>query len=166
MVTDRTRNEVWQEYYDIARLCRYYEALHSRYLQHHLVLRVVLLVSMMSGIGSMLKLLPDSVQLVATVVVAGLIVWEFAGNHAKKAAVAHVIFLQCSDLEAKWRDLWLSVDDEDANDATIRRENANLSRRSLEVTGSAGNADIGVNNKLNEESTKNASTTMAQRYSS
>jgi hypothetical protein len=147
-------------------LCRYYEALHSRYLRNHFRLRVLLLASIMSGIGSMLEVVPGIVQLVAGGVVAVLMAWEFVTNYAKKAAVVHVIFLQCSDLEAKWRDLWLSVDDEDANDATIRRENANLSRRSLEVTGSAGNADIGVNNKLNEESTKNASTTMAQRYSS
>lgn len=60
MTTSQTRNAVWQELLDTARLVRYYEALSNRYRRYHWAVRFVLLLSASSGIVALLDLLPES----------------------------------------------------------------------------------------------------------
>ena len=58
MVSEQTRNDIWQGLLDAARLDRYYEALAERYRQRHLALRILLLLAAIGGMVSLLEVLP------------------------------------------------------------------------------------------------------------
>lgn len=164
MVSEQTRNDVWQELLDVARLVRYYEALADRHRRIHMIVRFLLLAAAVSGIAALLDLLPAAAQLVAGGLLALLVVWDFVSNYAKKAAVLHAISLDCSLLDVEWRELWADVNNGHVSDAEARDKNYRLARRISEVTGWAGQADIGEDPRLNEECAKVAYKVMADRY--
>lgn len=91
MTTPQTRNAVWQELLDTARLVQYYEALSHRYRRYHWAVRFVLLLSASSGIVALLDLLPEPmlqpVQLTAGGLIALTVVWDCVSDYARKAAV-------------------------------------------------------------------------------
>lgn len=162
MATEQTRNAIWQEFLDVARLVRYYEALSDRQRRNRAIVQFLLLAAAASGIAALLDLLPSIVQAAAGGLVALLVAWDFVSNYAKKAAVLHAISIECSALEIEWRDLWFALDtlsDEDAH-----RENTRLARRLTSVTGWAGQADIREDRKLNEQCAVAAYKVMAEQY--
>ena len=162
MVTQQTRNAIWQELLDVARLVRYYEALSDQHRRNHLIVRFLLLAAAAGGIAALLDLLPAMAQLVAGGVIALLVAWDFVSDYAKKAAILHAISIECSAMEIEWQALWLEL--ENISDAEARRENTRLSRRIADVTGWAGQADIREDRRLNEECEKAACRVMTDRY--
>ena len=164
MATEPTRNEVWQDYLDAARLVRYYEALSDRYRRNHSILRFLLLGAAAGGVGALLDLLPEITQLVAGGAVALLVAWDFVTDYAKKAAILHTIGVECSALEIEWRELWADVNERDLDDAEARRRNRELERRILIATGRSGYADVREDRELNEKCEKDAYRVMVERY--
>ena len=102
MVTEQTRNYVWQELLDAARLVRYYEALSDRHRRNHSRVRFLLLAAATGSIAALLDLIPESTQLFTSAWVALLVAWDFVSDYAKKAAVLHTISLECSALEIEF----------------------------------------------------------------
>lgn len=166
MATEQTRNDVWQELLDVARLVRYYESLSDRYKRCHSIIRFFLLAAAAGGIAALLDVLPAIVQLVAGGLVALLVAWDFVADYARKAAVLHVVSLECSALEIEWRELWAAVNKCDLDDAVARRKNQRLAQRANEATGRAGHADIREDRKLNEKCEKDAYRVVADWYAS
>ena len=164
MVSDQTRNAVWQDLLDAARLVRYYDALSDRYRRNHAVVRFLLLAAAAGGIAALLDLLPAIAQLIAGGLVALLVAWDFVSDYARKAAVLHAIGLECGELENEWRELWAEVNDSEADEAEARRRSRQLARKLLNATGWAGYADIPENRRLNEECEKAAHRVVADRY--
>ena len=164
MVTDRTRDDVWAEMLDVARLVRYYEALSDRYRRYGVWLRVALLVSMGGGFWAVLGAFPLWAQLGAGLAVSVIAILDLVMNFSKKAAVAHTITLECGLLEKEWRDLWAYVENEDADETEARDWNRRLSGRLEEIIGWAGHADIGGDDKLNRKCADSAYAVMARQY--
>lgn len=162
MVTEQTRNAIWQELLDVARLVRYYEALSDQHRRNHLIVRFLLLAAAAGGIAALLDLLPAIAQLIAGGVIALLVAWDFVSDYAKKAAILHAISIECSALEIEWQDLWLEL--ENISDDDARLENTRLSRKIANVTAWAGQADIREDRRLNEECEKAAYRVMTDRY--
>ena len=124
MVSDQTRNEVWQNLLDVSRLVRYYDALSAVHRRNHAIIRFVLLAAAAGGIASLLDLLPPIAQLAASGFIALVVAWDFASDYARKAAVLHTISLECGLLEIEWRDLWNDANNPDASDDEVRERNA------------------------------------------
>lgn len=164
MTTDRTRNGVWQELLDAARLVRYYEALSDRYRRNHFVVRFLLLAAAASGVAALLDLLPPGFQLAAGGLVALLVVWDAVSDYARKAAILHAIGLECDALEDEWRELWADIEDRDIDDAEVWRRNRRLARRLSEVTGWAGLVDVREDRKLNLRCEADAHRVTAARH--
>ena len=166
MVTPQTRNAVWQELLDTARLVRYYEALSDRYRHYHWAVRFVLLLSASSGIVALLDLLPDSVrqpvQLTAGGLIALTVVWDFVSDYARKAAVLHAISMECSIVEVELKALWGEL--EHRSDDEVRQKNTQLARRMTDVTGWAGQADVREDSKLNQECATSAYKVIKEQY--
>ena len=166
MVTQQTRNAVWQELLDTARLVRYYEALSDRYRHYHWVVRFVLLLAASSEIVALLSLLPEdvrqTVQLIAGGCIALTVAWDFVSDYARKAAVLHAISMECSIVEVELKALWDEI--EHGSDDEVRRKNTQLARRITDVTGWAGQADIGEDSKLNQECAAAAYKVMKEQY--
>ena len=164
MVTERTRNYVWQALLDLERLVRYYAALSDQHRKRHSVVRFLLLASAAGGVGAFLTRVPEIVQLFASVVIALIVVWDAAYEPARKGAVLHAVSIECNALGIELQALWLETDDPEASDNAIRRKGKQLERRILEVTSWAGNADVRENPKLNEECEATAYRVLADRY--
>ena len=164
MVTEQTRNYVWQELLDAARLVRYYEALSDRHRRNHSRVRFLLLAAATGSIAALLDLIPEITQLFTSAGVALLVAWDFVSDYAKKAAVLHMISLECSALEIEFQGLWLETDNPKTSDNEIRSKGKQLERRMLEVTGWAGNVDVREDSKLNEKCEVIANQIMVDKY--
>ncbi len=70
MVSQLIRNEVWQEYLDVARLARYCDALANRNAGFRIVFRLILLLPLLTGLSILLDLLPNFVEMIMGGVVA------------------------------------------------------------------------------------------------
>lgn len=164
MVSDQTRNDVWQDLLDVTRLVRYYGALSDRHRRNHSAIRLLLLAAAAVGIAALLDLLPQIVQLIAGGIIALVVAWDFVSDYAKKAAVLHTINIDCGLLEIEWRELWNEANDPEASDAEVREKNRRLAERISYVTARAGNANIPENRKLNEECEKSAYKVIQDKY--
>ena len=164
MVSEQVRQAVWKNLLDVTRLVRYYETLSDRYRFKHSLIQFLLLASAFSGIAALLKLLPEIVQLFAGGLIAFLIAWDFVAGYARKAAVLHTINYECNALEIEWSDLWAVINSMEVDDTEVREKNKQLEEKFLSVTGWAGQADIRVDQKLNEKCEEVAYKVVAEQY--
>ena len=164
MVSETTRNEVWQELLDAARLLRYYETLSDRHRRKHRIIQVLLMAAATSGIATVLDLMPGFTQQIAGAAVAILVVWDFNGDYAKKAAVLHAIYIECSRLESRWHKLWLEIDRPDLDDADALHQCEILGQRLLDITSEAGPAGVEIDAELNRTCAEDAYEVMRERY--
>ena len=165
MVSEPTRDAVWQNCLDVSRLGYYYETLSNRYRRYYIWLRFALLVSVIASVGS--QYTPISHPIATTLLVIAtvmLVAVDYALDLAKKSAVLQEIYLQVKGLEADWEMLWLEIEDEDADDSETRRENRALYRRLLRVTGRSVAEGILIDDKLNRESLKTANKIIEDKY--
>ena len=147
MVTGQTRQTVFSNGFDTARLARYYETMADRHSRRQKWLRVVLLGSAASGFVSLINLLPKEFQ-------AGRVVWDCCLScvgvcvrlRKKSGGVLHAISMECSRLGVEWRELWGTIDQID--DTEARRYTAQLEHRLNEVTGWAGLVSVAEDKKL------------------
>ena len=164
MVSEQTRNSVWQEFIDQERLVRYYEALSEKYMKWHFWTRFVLSLAAIGGIGALLTQLPDIVQQIAGVLVALVVVWDLVQAPARKAAVLHTISIECSRLQIEFKQLWAETNDNEAKDDEIRSKLSRLETRVLEVTSWAGHAAVQGHTKLNEQAEETGSRVIKETY--
>ena len=162
MVSEQTRHDIWQELLDAERLVRYYEVLAKRHRRWHLAIRFSLLLAATSGVASLLKVLPQSVQLVAGLALTVLVALDFALNAAGKTAVLNLIKIECRALGNEWKNLWAGL--EHISDDEARRENERLAQKLAEVTGWAGQAEVGDDDALNEQCERVAYKVMSEDY--
>ena len=161
MASERTRSDVWQELFDVARLVRYYEALADRHKRWRDRVRFLLLAAAAAGVAALLDLLPETARVAAGGAIAALVVWDFVADYARKAAVLHAVSLECSALEVEWRELWTDVNDADASECEARRRNRRLAQR---IAAATGWADVPEDRKLNKECARAAHEYLADRY--
>ena len=170
MVSDRIRNEVWTGLWNIERTCRYYEEVHARATFWTITLRVLILLAVASGVTAIMDLLPLSdavdqwMKAAVAFAITGLTIGDVVTNFPKKAAIAQVIYTQCTKLRVEWIEIWLSVDDESTDEAGLRRRILRLERELQEIEGLAGFSDIKPDRKLNEKTTKDAHEVTAWKY--
>ncbi len=164
MVSETTRNEVWQSLLDVARLIRYYDAYANRRRLYHFILRGLLLFAAAGGVANMLAVLPDFVLPAVSVAIAVLVVVDFACNYARQAAVLHAIGRECGKLEVEWKNLWANMNAGSVGDKKAMSINQDLARQLLEVTSWAGDADIREDRKLNEKCAEDAYKVMVEQY--
>ena len=164
MVSDTTRNAVWQELLDAARLARYYASLADRHLRKCRINRFLLMAAATCGIVGLLDPGLAFMQQAGAAAVAILVVCDFFGDFAKKAAVLHTICIECNRLESQWQDLWLEIDRPDLEDADALRQCEMLGQRLIDVTGQAGFVGVTVDAKLNQTCAADTYKVMRERF--
>ena len=165
MVSQRTRNVVWQSYLDVSRLGLYYEELTNRYRRYYLSLRVALLLSVIGSVASPFTPLSHPVATTVLVIATvALIAADYALDLAKKNAVLHHINVDVARLEARWEALWLRIDDADADESDIRAENRSLQDRLLDSTKRGWEEGISTDYKLNQKCAETAYEIVKGRY--
>ena len=164
MVTEQTRQDIWQAYLDLARLTRYYDALSDRHRRSHRVIQFLLLASASGGVITFLEVLPKEFQLVVSTAVAVLVVWDLIMDYSKKAALLHKISTECSGIEIRLSSLWNSVQSGRLTDEEARGENTELMQKVLEATRLAGEIGVPENKSLNRKCAAEAYEVMVARY--
>ena len=154
--TEATRNAVWQEMLDTARLVRYYGRMASGQQRRNSCVRLVLLASATAGVAAAFDALPEAVQALSSAVVAVLVALDFVADHANKAAVLDSIKCECSDVQDELAVLWGDVQADSIHDDDARRKLAELARRVTHATNRAGSARIPENERLNVRCAKDA----------
>ena len=166
MVSDTTRNAVWQELLDAARLVRYYTNLADRYLKKRRTMQFLLIAAAASGIAGLLGPLPEFISRAAAAAVAILVVWDVFGDYARKAAVLHAISIECNRIESLWHALWLEIDRSDLEDADVLGQCKTLGQSLNDVTGRAGLVGVEVDAELNVSCAEETYKVMQERYAS
>lgn len=164
MVTEQTRQDIWQAYLDLARLTRYYDALADRHRRNHKIIQFLLLASASGGVITFLEVLPKEFQLIISTAVAVLVVWDLIMDYSKKAALLHKISMECSDIEIRLSSLWNSVQSGRLEDEEAKGENAKLMQKVLEATRLAGEIGVPENKSLNRKCAAEAYEVMVARY--
>ena len=166
MVSDQTRNDIWQELLDSDRLVRYYEAVANRYRRRHALTLLLLGFGAASSFAAVFDILPAAIQSIAEPVASAFVglvaVWVCITDYARRSAVAHTIGTQCNRLDIRWRELWADVEqlEEDAARARL----VALANETAEATQRSGDAGIAGNRRLNEQSKAAAFRTVSERY--
>ena len=162
MVSQETRNDVWQEILDSARMIRYYEALAARYHRKHVWTMCVLIGSGASAFVAFLDVLPEVIQLIATATIGVLAAWVLLTGYEKKAAIAHSISHRCRQLDVDLRELWANL--RELDDAEARKKLNVVAKEINNETSRSVDAGITENRKLNETITETAYKTVKERY--
>ena len=163
-VTGATRNAVWQEMLDVARLVRYYDRMARGQQQRQLGIRVALFASATAGVASAIAALPEAVRIASGALVALLVAWDFLADYLNKAAILGVIRGECSDVEDDLAELWGEVQSDSVTDGDARRTLAGAKRRVTRVTARAGAANISTDERLNVRCEEDAFKALSERY--
>ena len=170
MVSDRTRQELWNQLLDIDRMCRYYEAQHNRATRLYVGIRLVTLIAIAGAVGSILDLIPGPTtvyQVLLAIGVALVTIWEAVFNYGKKSAVAQAIYVQAARIRIELRSLWLAVNDESdesSDDRDVRKKVRTLAGLAQEIENWAGANDFATDSNLNKQTTKEAFNVVSDRY--
>lgn len=132
------------------------------------MIQFLLMAAATSGIVGLLDLLPPVMQqaaaAAAAAAVAILVVWDFFGDYAGKAAILHGVCTECTRLENQLLTLWSEIDESDMEDADARRQ-CNMLRQGLsDATEPAGKVGVTVDAKLNKACTADTYRVMQERY--
>ncbi len=163
MITEHTRNEVWHNMLEAARVSRYYHTLSERHQRKHHWTRFTLFaaafVSMIVALGLPV---PAFLSLPANAAIFLAVVWEFMQDYPRKAAVLSAIRDECGALEIEWQSLWAAQDVLDDHD--IRTQNKQLLDQLHTVTTRSGHVGVREDAALNQQAAAEAYQVMEQRY--
>ena len=156
-VTDSTRNAVWQEMLDTARLVRYYDVMASRQQRRYHSIRLVLLASATTGIAAAMEVLPELFRVGSGAAVGVLVAWDFLADYANKAATLGSVRRDCNEVEVELAALWGEIQAGSIDEADARR-------RLTRATDRAGSAHIPTNDRLNAKCEEAAFKAMRDQY--
>ena len=168
MRDDSLWTAVWQALLDAERFGRYYGSRSQAHRRTHRVLRSILLFAAVGGVASFLDILPLETELVssvASIVIIGLVIWDFMADDGKKAAVLHAISIECGEYCLRLSSLWGSLNHpEGADETAIRMELRAIEDGMLRVTARAGYADIREHDRDNERAAAEACQVVVARF--
>ena len=160
--TDATRNAVWQEMLDTARLVRYYDRRASTLQRWHFGVRLVLLASASAGIAALIEALPAQVRIYCVAAIAGLVAIDFLADFATKAALLSFIRAECNETSVELDALWGELQSDSINDDEARRRLKDLKHRVTRATNRV--EQLPTNERLNVKCEETAMKIMADRY--
>ena len=116
LVTDRTRNAVWNLLCDLELNWRYYDAMADKYLSRYRALRLATLVGMSIMLGLLLIVAGhssgwvDGIAAGIGVLLVLLTLWDAFSNYGQNAFTLRATAHLCDDLKVETEELWLSIE--------------------------------------------------------
>ena len=153
MIAEETKDFAWSELLELEKHVRYYDELASRYRRRSSVAKLFILFLSLAipAVSTSIHSPPDWVLLVAGLLAAGLVAWDYTNGHEGKAAVLHGISYDCAQLQVKQRDLYHLIDRGDIDHADARNRLQDLARRTIEATARAAVAQATIDHELNKK---------------
>ena len=169
-MSEKLRNEVWHDFHDASRLCRYYENLSAKYRKRHRRVLTGLAVSaVLSAFASPLALhiFPDHAHypsIALSFITGALAIVSLILGDADKSAVLTTVYTECSALRYKYRVLWLQVEDDLISDDEILKSLETLSLERDTVTSKADFAGIPLDDKINQNALEKSDEVLKAQY--
>ena len=164
LVTEQTRQLVWQGLIDAERDSRYSDAQATRYRRYHRLIRVVLGISTTGSVAYAIGLLPAPSYVAVAVVVGAMAAFEGVMDFGKKSGILAFVSTEYGELEQKWHQLWIGSTRSDAEDAMVLRRFENLQARTEKVRLREDAAGVSTSRRLNQVSSREAYEALASRY--
>ena len=172
MVTDQTRNAIWQDLWDAERYFRYYGALSDLYSRRHKITRFATLASILVEATVSVSYVSIGVEgiwatifltsIVALgIVIAFLVAWDAVSNYAEDAAALSWVSVDCASLNMQWADLWLDVESYAIDEQQARSRRRELLQKSNTITA---RIDVSLDEKANEASAEDAEKVLRDKY--
>ena len=174
MVTDQTRNAIWQDLWDAERYFRYYSSLSDSHRRRHKLTRFATLASVLVEATASVSYVSIGVQGVWTtillalivglgIVIAILVAWDAVSNYAEDAAALSWVSVDCASLNMQWADLWLDIESYAVDEEEARSRQCELLHRFSTI---ASRIDVNLDEKTNEASAEEAEKVLRERYAS
>ena len=162
MVTDQTRNAIWQDLWDAERYSRYYSSLSDVYSRRHRLTRFATLASVLVEATISISFVSIGVEgvwatiFLAAIVVLGIVIgilagWVVLANYGEYAAALSWVSVDCAALNLEWTDLWLDIESYVIDDEEARSRRRELLHKSNTIKT---RIKVNLNQKLNEKLSK------------
>ena len=172
MVTDQTRNAIWQDMWDAERYSRYYGSLSDSYRRRHKLTRFATLASVLveatisvsyigTGVSGMWATVFLALIVGLGIAIAILVTWDATANYAGDAVALSWISVDCALLNAQWADLWLDIESFAIDEDEARSRQRELIRK---FNTFAVRIDVDLDEKTNEISASEASEVLREKY--
>ena len=172
MVTDQTRNAIWQDMWDAERYSRYYGSLSDSYRRRHKLMRFATLASVLveatisvsyigTGVSGMWATVFLALIVGLGIAITILVIWDATSNYAGDAVALSWVSLDCALLNAQWADLWLDIESFAIDEDEARSRQRELIRKFNTV---AARIDVDLDEKTNEISASEASEVLREKY--
>ena len=164
MISQITRKQAWDEYWNAERMVRYCEMIHEWHQRRYIIFTVVMAVSLCGGVIAIIVKFPVWVQLAFNAVIAITSICSFVLNDAKKAAIIHTLNVEILWIYDEYKTLWLRIENHqiDNNDILTRLEE--LRNYTSDAQKAVGNSDILRSQKKNKKAEQQATNAMNNRY--
>lgn len=147
----------WSELQELDKHVRYYGELASKYQTRRFWIQLVVFSLSLMG-PAVLSLTPVDWQIKplwilapASLILPMLVAWDFIAGYANKAAILHVISLECDRIKSDQVELYHLIDNDRIPESEARTRLNSLSRRVIEATGRAGYAQVSFDMELNKK---------------
>ena len=172
MVTDQTRNAIWQDLWDAERYFRYYSSLSDLYRRRHRLTRFATLASVLveatisvsyisTGVAGVWATIFLALIVALGIVIAILVAWDATSNYAGDAVALSWVSVDCALLNAQWADLWLDIESYAIDEHEARSRQRELLYKFNAI---ASRIDVDLDEKTNEASAANAVKVLREKY--
>ncbi len=172
MVTDQTRNAIWQDMWDAERYSRYYGSLSDSYRRRHKLTRFATLASVLveatisvsyisTGVSGMWATVFLALIVGLGIAITILVIWDATSNYAGDAVALSWVSVDCALLNAQWADLWLDIESFAIDEDEARARQRELIRK---FNTFAVRIDVDLDEKTNEISASEASEVLREKY--
>ena len=172
MVTDQTRNAIWQDLWDAERYSRYYSSLSDVYSRRHRLTRFATLASVLveatvsvsyisTGVDGVWATIFLALIVALGVAIAVLVAWDATSNYARYAVALSWVSVDCAALKLEWADLWQDIESYAIDEQEARSRQSELIRRFNTI---ATRVDVDLDEKINEASAEDAVRVLKEQY--
>lgn len=159
-VSDRTKDYLWEEMYDIARYTLYYELLTNQFSFRNRMLRFGLLVAAATTITSSATTVSPLVGYIGAVLLFSLTAIDFIWDLGRRAALSHAASVECSVIEKDYEDLYIHVTTGRISETDCQVRINQLALRTVAATSQV----IDTDRKLNKAAQEKAMNILATRW--
>ncbi len=164
MVSETTKELLWQGLVDATHLSRYYAYLTKRHMSRQRWTRGGLLVSAILGFSGLFEAVPIGVSVVGNVAVVIVVVIDFMHDYGPKAATLNATSIVCAKVEDQRHALWADVVEDRIEEDKAREINSQLERLISEAAVAPSYLSVELDDDLNQISYEESTEMLRSRY--
>lgn len=162
MVSEHTRNIVWDEIRNSGGYVRYFKKIQNKETLKSFWTQGILLFSALGAVASLLEVVPNWVRVVFGLAVAGTVVVSYVCKYTERVIALKYVITNLREVENEWHELWNEIETYRIEEEVVAAKIKNLRIRSEQ----AGNMyDFGTTkHSIREECWKESQEVRDGRY--